>query len=132
MKTKNTVQYVYGVWHQFQTIPLHMKLCNVISVVYFISDQNQIVTFLSGKHSCTHIDTHAHTYMLARTSTSDSLVYNKMVVRMATARRRTAANRTALSAVTTGVSVLSGEDPWAFGWVGLACQTTPCHWWQVN
>ena len=38
----------------------------------------------------------------------------------------------ALSAVTTGVSVLSGQDPSTFGWVGLACQTTSCHWRQVN
>ena len=37
-----------------------------------------------------------------------------------------------MSAVTTGVSVLSGQDPSTFGWVGLACQTTPCHWRQVN
>ena len=118
-----------------------------------ISDQR--VTFPLGAHLYTHIDTHAHymctyTYTYAHTLNTHalntcahtlaclhvlqhhSLVYNKMVVRMATARRRTTANRTALSAVTTGVSVLSEQDPLAFGWVGLACQPTPCHWRQVN
>ena len=81
--------------------------------------------------TCAHIYTniythtlnrHAHTYMLACISTSDSLVYNKMVVRMATARRRSTTNRTALSVATTGVSVLTGQDPWVIGWVGLACR----------
>ena len=48
--------------------------------------------------------------------TSDSLVYNKTIVRMAIARRRMTANRTALSAVAAGRrsagvwSVLSGQD----------------------
>ena len=66
------------------------------------SISDQIVTFPAGAHShtlidthaCTHthmhvhihkhvhthaLNTHAHTYMLAHTSTSGSLVYNKMV-----------------------------------------------------
>ena len=54
--------------------------------------------------------------MLARTAPSDSLVDNKMVARMATIRRRWTTNRTALSAVTTGVSVLSGIRT---GWSSL-------------
>ena len=41
------------------------------------------------------LNTRAHTYMLACTSTSDSLVCNKMVVRMATARSRTTTNSSA-------------------------------------
>ena len=47
---------------------------------------------------------------------SDSLVYNKTIVRMATARRRMTANRTALSAITAGRrSVLSGLEPVVWG-----------------
>ena len=77
------------------------------------------------------LNTHAHTYMLARTATSLTGVQHDGS-EDGTARRGWTTSRTALSAVTTGVSVLSGQDPWSFGWVGLACQTAPCHWRQMN
>ena len=79
--------------------------------------QDQLVTF-PKRHTFTH--THAqHVCMYITrtlTSTSDSLVYNKMIVRMATARRRTTTARTALTATTAGIwSVLPGQEPVVWG-----------------
>ena len=72
-----------------------------------------------------------HAYLHECIITSDSLVYNKTIVRMATARRRTTANRTALSAVTARRrsaeiwSILSGQDPVVWGLKLMnQCQST--------
>ena len=59
------------------------------------------------------LNTHAHTYVLACNGTSLTGVQQDGS-EDGTARRWTT-NRTALSAVTTGVSVLSRHDPSAFG-----------------
>ena len=75
-----------------------------------ISDQTVAFPWHTFTHTCI-------LYLHERIIKSDSLVYNKTILRMATARRTTTANRTALSATTAGRrsagvwSVLSGQDP---------------------
>ena len=91
---------IYGVWHQFQTSPLHMKLCNVISVVHIHQWSDSDIPFRDtfthtsidtyGHYTCTYTNmytharsTHMHTLTCLHVLQHHSLVYNKMVVRMA-------------------------------------------------
>ena len=77
----------------------------------------------------THMQTHLHACMyfnIRLTGVQQDDIENGH------SKEKWTTNRTALSAVIAGGSVLSGQDTWAFGWVGLACQTIPCHWRQVN
>ena len=92
---------VYGVRYQFRTSLLHMELWSGVSVVHIHQWSDSDIPFRhtfthTHRHTCMHththmhvhihkhvhthaLNTHAHTYMLAHTSTSGSLVYNKMV-----------------------------------------------------
>ena len=70
-KLKNFI--IHSVWHQFLTSPLHMKLCNVISVVHINQWSDSDIPFPSGTHSNTHAHTRTHMHIHKHVHTHSQL-----------------------------------------------------------